>query len=92
MLELVKLLHSNSLFKDYYDYTIKISFGLTKTKALFMTSIRKITSNINDLTIHSALNIPVQQSLFNLPNLSLNSLNRLTCQYEQLQLVVIDET
>ncbi len=37
------------------------------------------------------MNIPIQKSLFNLPNLSLNSLNRLTCWYEQLQLVVIDE-
>jgi hypothetical protein len=30
------------------------------------------------------LNIPIQQSLSNLPNLSLNSINRLTCWYEQL--------
>jgi hypothetical protein len=41
--------------------------------------------------MHSTLNIPVQQSLSSLPNLSLDSLNRLTCQYEQLQLVVINE-
>ncbi len=37
------------------------------------------------------MNILVQQSLFNLPNLSLDSLNRFTCRYEQLQFVVIDE-
>ncbi len=30
------------------------------------------------------------KSLSNLPNLSLDSLNKFTCQYEQLQLVVID--
>jgi hypothetical protein len=33
----------------------------------------------------------MQQSLFSLSTLSLDSLNRFTCQYEQLQLVVIDE-
>jgi hypothetical protein len=42
-------------------------------------------------TLHLTLNIFVQRSLSNLPNLSINSLNRLTCQYEKLQLVVIDE-
>jgi hypothetical protein len=51
----------------------------------------KITFNIDDLTIHSALDIPIQQSLSNLLNLSLDSLNRLTCRYEQLQPVVIGE-
>jgi len=45
-----------------------ISFNLTKTKALFMASTGKITFNINDLIIHSTLNIHVQQSLFSLPN------------------------
>jgi hypothetical protein len=49
-----------------------------------MTSISKTTSNIDGLIIHSALNIPIQQSLFSLPNLSSNSLNRLTCQYQEL--------
>jgi hypothetical protein len=56
-----------------------------------MASIGKVVFNIDNLTIHSTLNILVQQSLSSLPNLSSNSLNRLTCQYEQLQLVVIDE-
>jgi hypothetical protein len=56
-----------------------------------MASINKIAFNIDDLTIHSAMNIHFQQSLSNLPNLPLNSLNRLTCRYEQLQLVVINE-
>jgi hypothetical protein len=37
------------------------------------------------------LEIHVQQSLFSIPNLSIDSINRLTCQYEQLRLVVIDE-
>jgi hypothetical protein len=56
-----------------------------------MASIGKIAFNIDDLTIHLALTIFVQQSLSSLPNLSSNSLNKLTCPYEQLQLVVIDE-
>jgi hypothetical protein len=59
--------------------------------ALLMASIGKNTFNIDGLTIHSTLNIIVQQSLTNLPNLPSNLLNRLTCQYEQLQIVVIDE-
>jgi hypothetical protein len=66
-------------------------FDLTKIKALLMASIGKTIFNIDNLTIHSTLNIHVQQSLSSLPNLSSSSLNRLTCQYEQLQLVVIDE-
>jgi hypothetical protein len=65
-----------------------ISFNLTKTKALFMASTSKITFNINVLIIHSTLNTPVQQSLFSLLNLSSNSLNRFTCRYKQLQLVI----
>jgi hypothetical protein len=68
-----------------------VSPNLTKTKTLLMALVGKTAFNIEGLTIHSTLNIHVQQSLFSLPNLSSNSLNRLTCQYEQLQLVVIDE-
>jgi hypothetical protein len=68
-----------------------MSSNLTKTKALFMALTSKVVFNIDDLTIHSTLNIPIQQSLFNLPNLSSYSLNWLKCQYEQFQLVVIDE-
>jgi hypothetical protein len=68
-----------------------MSFDLTKTKVLFIAPICEVTFNIDGLTIHSALNILVQQSLFSLPNLSLNSLNRLTFQYKQLQFVVMDE-
>ncbi len=56
-----------------------MSFDLTKTKVLFMALISKVAFNINDLTIHLTLNILVQQSLFNLPSLSLNLLNMLTC-------------
>jgi hypothetical protein len=47
-----------------------------------MASTSKVTFNIDGQTIHSTLNIPIQQTLTNLSNLSLNSLNRLTCQYE----------
>ncbi len=56
--------------------------NLTKPKALLTTSIGKVDFNIDDLIIHSTLNIHVQQSSFSLPNLSSNSLNKLTCQYE----------
>jgi hypothetical protein len=56
-----------------------------------MALIDKIIFNINSLTIHSTLNTPIQQSLSSLLNLSSYSLNRLTCRYEQLQLVVINE-
>jgi hypothetical protein len=52
-----------------------------------LASTSKVAFNFDGLTIHSTLNIPIQQSLFILPNLSPNSLNRFTCQYEQLQLV-----
>jgi hypothetical protein len=44
-----------------------------------MASIGKVSFNIDGLTKHSTLNIHVQQSLFSLPKLSLNSLNRFTC-------------
>ncbi len=64
---------------------------LTKTKALLKVSISKAGFSIDGLIIHSTLNIHVQQSLSSLRNLSSDSLNRFTCQYEQLQLVVIDE-
>jgi len=63
-------------------YNKNIYFDLTKTKALLMASIGKIVFNIDGLIIHLALNILVQQSSSSLPNLSLDSLNRLTCQYE----------
>jgi hypothetical protein len=56
-----------------------------------MASTSKTIFNIDCVTIHSTLNILIQQSLFSLPNLSSYSLNSLTCQYEQLQLIVIDE-
>jgi hypothetical protein len=48
-----------------------------KTKALLIASTSKIAFNFEDLTMHSTLNIPIQQSLSSLPNLSLDSLNRL---------------
>jgi hypothetical protein len=63
-------------------YNKDVSSNSTKTKVLLMASTCKDVFNINSLRIHSTLNIPMQQSLFNLPNLSLDSLNRLTCQDE----------
>ncbi len=49
-------------------YNIEMFFNLTKTKVLLMASIGKVAFNIDDSTIHSTLNILVQQSLFSLPN------------------------
>jgi hypothetical protein len=72
-------------------YNKCIYSNLIKMKVLFMASTCKATFNIDGLTIHLTLNIPIQQSLFDLPKLSTNTLNILTCQYEKLQLVVIDE-
>jgi uncharacterized membrane protein len=60
-------------------YNRDIFSDLIKTKALCMALIGKATFNMDGLIIHSILNIHVQQSLFSLPNLSLDSLNRLTC-------------
>jgi hypothetical protein len=44
-----------------------------------MTSTCKATFNIDGQIILSTLNIPIQQTLTNLSNLSLDSLNRFTC-------------
>jgi hypothetical protein len=65
-------------------YNKNISSNLIKTKALLLASTFKVTFNINGLTIHLVLNILVQQFLSSLSNLSTCSLNKLTCQYEQL--------
>jgi hypothetical protein len=43
-------------------YNRNMSFDLTKIKALFMKSTSKVAFNIDNLTIHSILNILVQQS------------------------------
>ncbi len=40
-------------------YNRNMSFDLTKTKALLMASISKVVFNIDGLTIHSTLNIPI---------------------------------
>jgi hypothetical protein len=61
-----------------------LSSNLTKRKALLMASIGKVAFNIHGQTIHSTLNIRVQQTLTNLSNWSSDSLNRLTGQYEKL--------
>ena len=62
-----------------------------KSKALLMAFIGKAAFNIGGTTIHSALHIPVNQSLSNLNKLSIETLSKLTEQYEQLQFIVIDE-
>jgi hypothetical protein len=84
VLELIKKITLKFIIQGLLQlYNKDKSFDLTKTKALLMASIGKIAFNIDGLTIHSTLKIPIQQSLSNLPNLSLNSLNRLTCRYKQ---------
>ncbi len=60
-------------------YNRDIFSDLIKTKALCMALISKTVFNMDGLIIHSTLNILVQQSLSSLPNLSSDSLNRLTC-------------
>jgi hypothetical protein len=72
-------------------YNKTFSSNLTQIKELFMASTCKVTFNIDGQTIHSKLNIPIQQTFTNLSNLSSNSLYRLTCWYEHLQLAIIDE-
>ena len=62
-----------------------------KSKALLMAFTGKAAFNIGGTTIHSALHIPVNQSLSNLNKLSIETLSKLTKQYEQLQCIVIDE-
>jgi hypothetical protein len=48
------------LLRVYYKY---LPLNLTKIKALLMASIGKIAYNIDGQTIHSTLNIHVQQTL-----------------------------
>jgi hypothetical protein len=45
---------------------------------------RKVAFNIGGTTIHLALHIPINQSLFNLGKLSIETLSKLTNHYEQL--------
>jgi hypothetical protein len=70
----------NQLKLPYIDVLI----GLT-------TSTCKVGFNINNQIIHLTLNIPIQQTLTNISNLSLNSLNELTFRYGQLHWIVINE-
>ena len=53
-----------------------------KSKALLMAFTGKAAFNIGGTTIHSALHIPVNQSLSNLNKLSTETLSKLTEQYE----------
>ncbi len=63
-------------------YNKDLLSNLTKIKTLLKASTSKVEFNIDGQIIHLALNIPIQQTLTNLSNLWLDSLNRLTCQYE----------
>jgi hypothetical protein len=60
VLELVKKFTLKFIIKDYYDYTIKTYFDLTKKPRVYLwASIGKDAFNIQGLTIHSILNIPI---------------------------------
>jgi hypothetical protein len=54
-----------------------------------MEHIRKTTFNIDGITIHSSLFIPVNYN--DLPSLSLKQLDNLVKKYDQLQLIVLNE-
>ena len=68
-----------------------IKFDPLISKALLMAFTRKVAFNIGGTTTHSALHIPVNQSLSNLKKLSTKTLSKLTKQYEKLKFIVIDE-
>jgi hypothetical protein len=55
-----------------------------------MAFINKAALNIGWSNNNLTLNILVQQTLTNILNISLNFSNKFTCQYEQLQLMVIN--
>ena len=63
---------------------------MEKIKVLKIALIGKAAFNVDGTTIHSPLNILINQSLTSLTNLSLDILNRLTNRSKQLLLVVID--
>ena len=62
-----------------------------KTKALLMAFIGKAAFNFGGSTIHLALYIRGNQSLFNLGKLLAKTLGKLIDQYEWLQFIVLDE-
>ena len=68
---------------------LKFMNRFEKIKVLIMAFTSKASFTVDGATLHSTLNIPINQSLSSLINLSSNILNALTNLYEQLQLVVI---
>jgi hypothetical protein len=53
-----------------WQYNKDLSSNLIKIKALLITSIGKVAFYIHGQTIHSTLNILIQQTLTNMSNLS----------------------
>jgi large-conductance mechanosensitive channel len=49
------------------------------------------TTYIEGQIINSILNILIQQTLINMLNLSSNFKTKFTCQYEQLQLIIMNQ-
>jgi hypothetical protein len=68
-------------------HNTKLSSNLKKIKELLMVFIGKAKFNIDGQTIHSTFSANINKFI----KLSFDSLNRFTCQYEQLQVVIIDE-
>ena len=62
-----------------------------KPNVLLMSFTGKATFNIDGCTIHSALHVPINQSLSNMGKLSSEPLNKLTDDYEHIKLIIIDE-
>jgi len=54
-----------------------------------MAYTRKATFNIDGITIHSSISIPLNYE--DLPSFNLERLDNLIKKYDQLQLIVLDE-
>jgi hypothetical protein len=60
-----------------------------KKIALFMAYIRKAAFNIDGITIHSSLSIPINCK--DLPSLNFEKLNNLVKKYDQFQSIVLNK-
>jgi hypothetical protein len=70
-------------------YNRHIQSNPFEKKVLFMAYIRKTTLNIDGITIHSNLSIPLNCK--DLPSSSSEWLNNLVKKHDQLQLNILDE-
>jgi hypothetical protein len=65
---------------------------LLKPKIMKLTYIEKFAFNINGITIHSTLVIPLNKNFNELKTFSDEKHDSLIINYDQLHLLVIDET